>query len=69
MVGVEGGKWPNLSVQRFNEVTDESYLNPAFEGTVITPINNRLIVAVAKEVSCQLNRVRVLPNPSLVLHC
>ncbi|KAJ7878181.1 hypothetical protein B0H14DRAFT_3435748 [Mycena olivaceomarginata] len=56
VVGVLGTVWPDLTVQCFNDVTHEAYLNPAFDGTVLHSDNQHLFTEVAKQVSHQLQR-------------
>ncbi|KAJ7018277.1 hypothetical protein C8F04DRAFT_1151973 [Mycena alexandri] len=55
VVGLGGDGWPDFSVQRFNEITNELYLNPAFEGMVTAPANRQLINTVAKQVFRKLS--------------
>ncbi|KAJ7885513.1 hypothetical protein B0H14DRAFT_2338696 [Mycena olivaceomarginata] len=63
VVGVPSTVWPDLTVQRFNDVTHEAYLNPVFDGSVTHPDNQRLFTEVAKQVSHQLQDVRLsVPN-------
>lgn len=59
VVGVPSTVWPDLTVQRFNDVTHEAYLNPVFDGSVTHPDNQRLFTEVAKQVSHQLQDVRL----------
>ncbi|KAJ7449386.1 hypothetical protein B0H11DRAFT_1928731 [Mycena galericulata] len=54
IVSVSGTVWPDLTVERVNEITQESYLNPVFEGMVTHPANNHLFTQVARHVSHQL---------------
>ncbi|KAJ6617745.1 hypothetical protein B0H10DRAFT_2218292 [Mycena sp. CBHHK59/15] len=55
IIGVPGNKWPDLTVPRIDEVTDESYLNPMFEATVSHLTNQHLFDEVAKQVTAQLH--------------
>ncbi|KAJ6590800.1 hypothetical protein B0H10DRAFT_1960964 [Mycena sp. CBHHK59/15] len=62
IIGVPGNKWPDLTVPRIDEVTDESYLNPMFEATVSHLTNQHLFDEVTKQVTAQLHGVRTFPK-------
>ncbi|KAJ7751790.1 hypothetical protein DFH07DRAFT_960848 [Mycena maculata] len=55
VVGVSGNNWPDLTVERFNEITNESYMNPAFDEMVSHPTNFKLCEQVATQVAHELS--------------
>ncbi|KAJ6534407.1 hypothetical protein B0H19DRAFT_1272121 [Mycena capillaripes] len=67
VIGVHSGKnFPDLTVQRVNEITGEVYLNPVFEATVAHPLNHSLFSAVAEQVQSQLIKKPEFLPPALI---
>ncbi|KAF7368206.1 hypothetical protein MVEN_00140200 [Mycena venus] len=54
VVGVPAKPWPDLNIERSNELTGEVYMNPVFEATVAHPENHKLFCEVMKQVESQL---------------
>ncbi|KAJ7027051.1 hypothetical protein C8F04DRAFT_886840, partial [Mycena alexandri] len=62
VVGVPDKYWPDLTVQRYSDITGEAYLNPVFESpaTVTHPENHKLFLEVIKQINSQFHK-QVLP--------
>jgi hypothetical protein len=60
VIGVSGKIYPDLTIERVNPVTEEIYLNPAFEATVKHPGNHFLFIEVATQIEQQLAGVSAL---------
>lgn len=69
VVGVSGTNWPDLTVPRFNDVTNERYLNPVFEATVAHSSNHNLFLQVAKQVTAELHVGINIIYRSIVTKC
>ncbi|KAJ7923883.1 hypothetical protein B0H13DRAFT_2266897 [Mycena leptocephala] len=54
VVGVPGNPWPDLTIERSNEITGEVYMNPLFEATVQHPQNHRLFLEFIRQVESQM---------------
>ncbi|KAJ7934664.1 hypothetical protein B0H13DRAFT_1854963 [Mycena leptocephala] len=48
VIGVPGTLWPDLTIERSNEITGEVYMNPLFEATVQHAQNHQLFSQVVK---------------------
>ncbi|KAJ7046029.1 hypothetical protein C8F04DRAFT_1387707 [Mycena alexandri] len=68
VIGVPSGqRYPNMTVERRNEITDELFLNPVFEGMVTHATNNALFAAVARQVDAKLSEGEKFYPPGLAL--